>query len=184
MSVPKKKSSTQRWHSFHSPVELSTNRLWGAHVEVPRDVVAALTVDGSKRVVFSVNDSPEIQRALLPQKGGRHVLTLNKPMRDRLRLKSGMRVSVRVRKDESTYGLPMPEEFEELLRQDKDGDRIFHALTRGKQRTLLYIIDSAKDVGKRLDRANVILRHLKANKGNILYRKLGEEMKKMKPRLH
>lgn len=38
----------------------------------------------------------------------------------------------------------MPEELEELLHQDEEGNRLFHALTPGKQRTLLYYIGAPK----------------------------------------
>ena len=73
----------------------------------------------------------------------------------------------------------MPEEFAELLRQDKPGSEFFHALTPGKQRTLLYIVGQKKDTHARIECGIIILEHLKATRGTIQYRKLNESMKKI-----
>ncbi len=43
--------------------------------------------------------------------------------------------------------------MEELLAQDKLGNKAFHALTRGKRRTLLYMIGSVGDSEKCKERA-------------------------------
>jgi uncharacterized protein YdeI (YjbR/CyaY-like superfamily) len=89
-----------------------------------------------------------------------------------------MKVAVALRKDETKYGLPMPEELKELFRQEKEGDRLFHALTVGKQRTLLFIIGRGKNSDQRIERAITIIRHLKDHKGKINYRKLVEMMRR------
>ena len=86
-------------------------------------------------------------------------------------------MEVGLRKDESEYGLPMPEELDELLKQDETGNRLFHALTPGKLRTLLYIAGQPKTSDVRLRRAIAIVEHLKSNDGKINYRQLNEEMK-------
>ena len=70
----------------------------------------------------------------------------------------------------------MPEELRELFRQDKEGNKLFHALTRGKQRTLLYIIGNGKSPEKRAIRSIAIINHLKANKGKINYKQLNVTM--------
>jgi len=95
-----------------------------------------------------------------------------------LGLSFGMTVRVSLWKDESKYGLPMPLELEEQLRQDKEGDRLFHTLTAGRRRTLLYTINSAKNTDARLFRAVVIIRHLKANGGKVSYRQLSEMLRR------
>jgi uncharacterized protein YdeI (YjbR/CyaY-like superfamily) len=88
----------------------------------------------------------------------------------------GDEVRVAVQRDESTYGLPVPEEMAEVLAQDKEGDKLFHALTRGKQRTLLYIVGSVKQSDKRIHRSLVIVKHLKDTGGAINYRQLGKAL--------
>ena len=105
------------------------------------------------------------------------VITVNKKLRDSLGLAFGMEVDVRLMKDTTEYGLPLPEEFQELLRQDTEGNRLFHALTRGRQRTLLYIVGSAKNPEKRIARSISIIKHLKANRGTINYKQLSAMLK-------
>jgi uncharacterized protein YdeI (YjbR/CyaY-like superfamily) len=86
-------------------------------------------------------------------------------------------VDVSLRKDRSKYGLPMPEELQEVLRQDKEGERLFHALTAGKRRTLLHIVGSSRGTDRRIASALVIIRHLKINNGRINYRQLSQQLK-------
>ena len=107
-----------------------------------------------------------------------YVISVNRNLLKALRLSVGQKVTVGLRKDESQYGLPMPEEFAELLRQDKEGDRLIHALTPGKLRTLLYIAGRGKDADKRIERSIIIVKHLKENAGKINYRQLGEMLRK------
>ena len=66
----------------------------------------------------------------------------------------------------------MTEELAELLAQDEEGNRLLHALTPGKIRTLLYIVGQPKTSDTRLHRALVVVEHLKANKGKIDYKQL------------
>lgn len=64
----------------------------------------------------------------------------------------------------------MPEELEELLHQDEEGNRLFHALTPGKQRTLLYYIGSPKTADTRIYRAVAVVEHLKTYNGKIHFK--------------
>lgn len=165
---------------FASRLEKSTNKLWGAHVEVPAALVKKLTQGTSRRVVCKLNDTIEYQCAMLPFGDGKFVISVNKSFRDKLGLKFGDLVRASLRKDESKYGLPMPEELKELLKQDKEGGKLFHTLTLGKQRTLLYIIGKGKDSDLRIARSLIIVNHLKSNGGKINYKKLSGVLKPRK----
>ncbi len=171
------KRSTGTEH-FSSTLEPSDNKLWGAHFTVPKNVATRLVNGIERRVVCTLNGEETFQCGLIPHGNGSFVITVNKKLRDKLDLKIGMMLDVHLKKDESKYGLPMPEEFVELLRQDKDGSRLFHALTSGKQRTLLYIIGKKKNVDARIECGIIILEHLKANRGIIQYKILNESLKK------
>ena len=92
----------------------------------------------------------------------------------------GDKVTVELRRDNTKYGLPMPEELQEVLNQDDEGNRLFEALTNGRQRTILYYVAKAKDVDRRIHAALVIVEHLKNNEGKIDYHKLYEELKPRK----
>jgi hypothetical protein len=172
MMAQRRTSSKAEEFRFTSTLERSTNKLWGAHVRVPKRIVDKLVEDDSRRVVCTLNGEKQYQCALLPFGDGIFVVSVNKTLRKSLGLEFGKEVEVMLRKDRSEYGLPMPEEFREALRQDAGGDKLFHALTRGRQRTLLYIVGSAKLSDKRIAYAITIITHLKENGGKINYRQL------------
>ncbi|MFN7118118.1 MAG: YdeI/OmpD-associated family protein [Saprospiraceae bacterium] len=164
--------------TFTTILDKFDSNLWGHHINVP-DVIAQpfITAEGERRVVCTLNDTVSFQCALMPKGEGGYFININKKIRDSLKLKVGMSVQASLRKDESQYGLPMPEEFAELLQQDETGNRLFHALTPGKQRTLLYIIGSPKRSETRINRAIVIVEHLKVNNGKIDYKMLNQAMR-------
>jgi hypothetical protein len=157
---------------FTATLVKSHNRIWGAHVEVPDRVIRSFERKSPQRVVCVLNEKTKYQTALLPVGSGRHVIRVNKKLRDLLGLTIGMDVRVRLEHDKSKYGLPLPAEFKELLDQDPDGRAYFDALTMGKQRTLLHIVGSVKAPLKRAERAAVVVSHLKSIRGKINYREL------------
>jgi hypothetical protein len=132
---------------------------------------------GSRRVVCTLNGTETFPCALLPHDGAFFVM-VNKTVRTRLGIEAGDTVSVEIEKDESKYGMPMPEELQEVLDQDTDGDRMFHALTPGKQRSMLYYIGKFKDVDRRIHTSLIFLEHLKRNNGKLDHAKLQEELKR------
>jgi hypothetical protein len=163
---------------FQSVLELSDNKLWGAHFQVPPLIAGTLTEGrDNRRVVCRLNDRVEYQCALLPFGDGRLVIMVNKKTQNQLKLQDGSILQVSLRPDESEYGLPMPEELKELLAQEEEGNRFFHALTPGKIRTLLYIVGQPKQSDTRLRRAIAIVEHLKKSEGKIDYKLLNQELK-------
>ena len=131
----------------------------------------------TKRVVCTINDDEPFQCALLPWGEGFYII-VNKKRRDKLGIVFGDKVRVILEKDESKYGLPMPEELQEVLNQDPEGDRLFHALTAGKQRSVIYHVTNVKDVDRRIHTALVFVEHLKKNDGKIVSDRLLEELKR------
>ncbi len=144
---------------------------------VPDGVAQSFVEAGSKRVICTLNGKAVFHCALMPSGKGGYFININKELRSKLGLRTGMEVGVELTKDESKYGLPMPEELEELLAQDEVGNQLFHVLTPGKQRNLLYIAGKPKTPGTRLKKAIVVIGHLKANKGKIDFKRLNEDMK-------
>lgn len=159
--------------TFTTQLDKFDSNLWGHHIFVPEVIGNPfVTEGGDRRVVCTLNDKVEFQCALMPKGDGNYFINVNKKIRDSLKLKVGMQVQATLRKDESKYGLPMPEELAELLELDEEGNRLFHALTPGKQRTLLYIAGNAKSSDKRISYAIAIVAHLKLNKGKIDFKTL------------
>ncbi len=151
--------------------------LWGFHIKVPEQVSEHFLSLDNKRVRCSLNGTAPFPCALMPSGEGYYFININKELRETLRLQPGSPISVSLEKDDSKYGLPMPEEMEELLLQDPIGDQLFHALSPGKQRSLLYIVGKPKRPETRLKKALVVVGHLKANQGKIDYKRLNEDMK-------
>jgi len=177
MHTVKKRTPAKDSLRFTSVLERSNNKLWGGHFRVPTHVARKLIDGDSRRVVCNLNGAAEYQCAMLPHGNGSFVISVNKKLRDRLGLTFGAEVQVILKKDRSKYGLPLPDELRILLQQDVKGDKMFHALTRGKQRTLLYIVGSAKSPEKRVMRAVTVVNHLKANGGNINYKQLSVSLR-------
>ena len=145
---------------------------------VTGEMVAKFGFDNKfKRVVCTINSGESFQCALLPW-GEIFYIIVNKKMRENLGIVSGDMVTVELVRDESKYGLPMPEEFEEVLKQDPEGDRQFHSLTPGKQRSILYQLSKPKNIDVRIHQALLIVEHLRENGGKIIDKKLYEDLKR------
>ena len=136
-----------------------------------------IIIERSRRVVCTINDSESFQCALLPSDGD-FVIVVNKVKRDKLKIGEGDPITVELAKDDSKYGLPMPAEFKEVLNQDPGGNKVFHSLTPGKQRSILYLIGKVKDIDKRIHTALVVIEHLKKNEGKIIGDQLQIELKR------
>lgn len=164
--------------SFTSAVTPSNSKLFNYCVPVPADITAAFLEKGSKRVVVVFNRTEPFQAALTPIGDGAYVLKINQGRMKKLGLEIGSMIDVELFPDDSAYGLPLPEELAELWKIDEEGKDLFHALTLGKQRTMLYIVSQGQNGEERLRRAVIITDHLKARGGTIHFKALAEEMKK------
>ncbi len=105
------------------------------------------------------------------------MIVTNKEMRKNAGLQKGVPFQVSVWKDESKYGIPMPEEMEQALELDPQGSEFFHALSMGKQRSLLYIIGKPKSSEIRIKKALVVLDHLNSGGGNLDFKALNHAFK-------
>jgi hypothetical protein len=103
--------------------------------------------DGSRRVVCTINGTETFQCALLPSDGD-FVIVVNKVKRDKLKIVDGDKITIELKTDDSKYGLPMPAEFKEVLKQDPAGNKLFHSLTPGKQRSVLSSSTSRKTMAR------------------------------------
>ena len=134
--------------------------------------------NGTRRVICTMNGTVTFQCALIPFGAGGFFIIVNKAKRDKLRLIVGDEVTVEIKPDESKYGLPMPEELLEVLSQDPEGDKLFHSLTAGKQRSILYFVGKIKDIDKRIQTALIFVEHIKKNGGKMIHDRLADELKR------
>jgi hypothetical protein len=130
----------------------------------------------SRRVVCRINDGEPFQCAILPW-GKIFYIIVNKKRRDAIGVGVGDTVDVKLTEDESKYGLPMPDEFREVLNQDPEGDKLFHSLTAGKQRSILYLLGNIKNIDDRIHQALIIVDHVKEH-GKVIDKLLYEELKR------
>lgn len=154
---------------FQSSLILSGTATPWHFLTVPRAKVAHFGFKGNlRRVVCTLNGVETFQCSLFPNKGD-YLITLNKKLRDKFGLEVGDTVTVELEKDESKYGMPMPDEFAEVLRQDPEGERLFNELSPGNQRLMLKLIVFVKDVDKRIARALTGIELLKRSDGKFDY---------------
>ena len=162
---------------FKSKLEVTDSSPPWHIVRVPKAKVADFGFKGNlRRVVCTLNETETFNCSLFPSKGD-YFITVSKKLRDKLGLEIGKSVAVELEKDESQFGMPMPEEFAEVLRQDEEGERLFNALTPGNQRLMLKLIVFVKDVDKRIIRSLVGLEILKKYEGKFDYHLLHDAMR-------
>jgi len=164
--------------TFKTTLISSPNNSGWHFVDVPAKVGKKFEKkDKSRRVVCTINGSETFQCALLPSDGD-FVIVVNKTKRDRLGIVANDKITVELKADESKYGLPMPAELKEVLRQDREADKLFHALTAGKQRSVLYLIGKINDIDRRIHAALIFVEHIKKNEGKIVGDQLYHELKR------
>ncbi|MFT6358644.1 MAG: bifunctional DNA-binding transcriptional regulator [Saprospiraceae bacterium] len=166
---------------FTSVLEKFEGNLWGHHILVPDGIYQPYAAT-DRRVVCRINDLKEFQCALMSKGDGQYFINLNKKLRKKLDINIGEAVTVELRKDESEYGLPMPEEMQELLNLDDEGNHYFHQLTKGKQRTLLHLVGKPKNTDIRLRKAVAVLEYLKEVEGKLDFKELNIAIKESNQR--
>lgn len=167
---------------YKTQVSQQDTALWDIHIPVPKDIAKAFLKADAKRVVCTINDTITFQCAIMPKGDGGHFIMLNKENRTKLKLQIGDPIDIALKKDESQYGLPMPEEMEELLLMDEEGSMCFHKLTPGKQRSLLFLVGKPKNSETRLKKAVVIVDYLKMTGGKLDFKELNEAFKQANSR--
>ena len=157
------------------------DNVFGHHIIIPEEVVEYFSEKKVKRLICTINGEHDFSCALMPRKGI-YFVHINAEARKKFRLQVGSKVQVSLKPDESKYGMPMPEEMDELLKIDDEANEFFHTLTAGKQRSLLHIIGKPKSSDIRLKKAIVITEHLKARNGKLDFKQLNQDFKEYNQR--
>jgi hypothetical protein len=162
---------------FEARLDNFNTKLWSYHIKVPSRIAKHFLEQGDKRVICRLNRDHTFQCAIMPAGDDVFFININKKIRDQLKLKEGQKIQVYLEKDTSTYGLPFPEELKAVLDQDPEGNRLFHQLTPGKQRNMIYGVSQVKNTDRRIQRALIMIEHLRQNGGKLDFRKLYQELK-------
>lgn len=131
------------------------------YLEIPQETVVLLGGISNTRLWCGINDNPPFQCGLAPLGEGRAYISINVRRMESSRLAEGDLVRIVLRQDDSAYGMEMPEELREVLNQDPEADRRFHALTPGKQRNIIYYISQVKSEQKRVERSLMLMDNLR-----------------------
>lgn len=131
------------------------------YLEIPKPAIRKLGGTFRLRMICRLNGKISFQCGLMALGDGKGFIMLSKARMAQLGLKPGGKVAVELSPDTSKYGIKMPAEFREVLKQDPEGRARFAALPPGKQRNILFYVGSAKSVDKRIDRALLYLGNLK-----------------------
>jgi Bacteriocin-protection, YdeI or OmpD-Associated/Domain of unknown function (DUF1905) len=134
----------------------------GIHFITIEDKVAkGFIKKGSKRVVCILNKELKLHVALLTKKEGGYYIIIGSSALKKLKVRKGIVVTADFKADISTYQFDMPEELQEVLDTDSKANTIFHTLTAGNQRGLIYLVNSVKSSEKKIGRALKIAEKIK-----------------------
>ena len=163
-------------HYITSVDKFKDSAIWAFHIDVPLEIAECLNKP-NRRVLCSINDTPPFHAALMHDGQGGYFINLNKQLMKKNHLREQDEIRVTLEKDNSKYGIFTPDFFEELCYQDPEASDFFHALTIGKQRSLLHIIGKLKSKQKQLEKALIVFDYLKSSNGELDYRALNEAFK-------
>ncbi|MBL7925045.1 MAG: DUF1905 domain-containing protein [Bacteroidia bacterium] len=131
------------------------------YIEIPASVVKKLGGFKKQRLHCTINKQVSYPCGLMALGEGRAYVSINKKRMTELKLKVGDAIEVLLEPDHSRFGMEVPEELEELLKQDPEGEARFLKLSAGKQRNIIYYVSGVKSSQLRIERSLKLINHLK-----------------------
>ncbi|MEE9374311.1 MAG: YdeI/OmpD-associated family protein [Saprospiraceae bacterium] len=162
--------------TFNSTVAMLDSQVYGYYLTVPKKISSQYQ-STDRRMICVLNVDVKIHCALMPKSNGEYMILLNKELRKKLNLKLGDTLMIQLEKDNSEYGMVLPEELVELWEIDPDGYRVFHTLTKGKQRALIYQMSQSKRSETKAKKIVAILEYLKTVNGKLDFREMNQFVK-------
>jgi hypothetical protein len=123
--------------------------------------ISKLTENGNKRAIGTLNNIHKFHCAIMLTKEGSAYVYISHKICKKMNLTIGNKVTATFTIDDTPYQFEMPAELAEVLRTDAKANKIFHSLTAGNQRSLLYLITLVKSIDKKIERALKIAEKLK-----------------------
>ena len=149
-------------YHFNAPLEKMNAQMAFMYVEVPIDVEKEFGTRGRVRVQGTVN-GVAVDRALMPQKSGMHIIILGSDIRRAAKLKRvGDMVQVAFWKQPNPDELKLPEALAETLDLLPEMKAAWDQLTPGMQRSMCYWVGSAKTEATQAKRVAELLRRFEA----------------------
>ena len=146
-------------------------KLWSFVLPFQKDDVEEFITD-DRRVLLYFTEKDYIHCALMPDGIGDFFININKEVRKQFGLEEDIEIKVGLKKDDSEYGMPVPQELSTLWQDDVLFHKYFHTLTPGKQRNLLHLVNKMKSENKRQEKAIVIYQYLLSTEGKLDFKEL------------
>lgn len=130
--------------------------------EIPPEIADHfLGKKNKQRMVIEFDNGMKFHRAIMRNKDGFSYMVLGMSTLKEAKKVPGVEEEVRLSLDNSEFGMPMPEELEEVMRQDPEGKQKFMELKPGLRRSFLYYINGGKTVDTRINRSLKLIDNLK-----------------------
>lgn len=131
------------------------------YIRIDDETARQFLEEGHKRVVCTLNDQIDFHCAIMPKKESGYFVNIGAAICKKLKIKAGAEVKAKFSTDTTEYQFEMPEELQEVLVSDPEAMEIFHTLTPGNQRGIIYLVTLLKTSQKRIERALMIADKLK-----------------------
>jgi hypothetical protein len=123
------------------------------YIMLDAKTVSTLTKNNNKRVICTLNNAAEFHCAIMPKKEGGSFINIGAALCKKLKIKVGSTITATFKVDKTDY--------QEVLDTDYEASTIFHGLTAGNQRGLMYLISLVKSSDKKIERALIIAERIK-----------------------
>ena len=130
------------------------------YIKLDTETVKSFLNKDNNRLKCKISDI-EFHCAIISKKEGGYFVYIGSTLCKKLKIKAGDKVEATFKKDDTKYQFNMPVEFEEVLATDPDANKVFHSLTEGNQRGLIYLVNQVKSIDKRIERALKISEKIK-----------------------
>lgn len=156
------KKPAHKTYRFTAPLEKMNAQMAFMYVEVPIDVEKEFGTRRRVRVLGTVN-GVAVDRALMPQKSGVHIIILGGDIRRAAKLRRvGDPAEVEFWKHPSPDELDLPEALAETLDFLPEMKAAWDKLTPGMKRSMCYWVGSAKTEATQAKRVAELLRRFEA----------------------
>ncbi len=162
---------------FSSILEKGDSDIYHWFFSVPTDIGNQYVDGRNRRVICTVNGKEKYHCAIHGNGQGGYIIMLNRQRCKKLGLIRGQSFIVALEKDTSEYGVPMSEELREVLDQMPEADELFHKMTKGRQRTLIYWVQNVKSSEIKIRRALVMATHIESLNGEPDFKLLNQQIK-------
>ncbi|MDC1451676.1 YdeI/OmpD-associated family protein [Vicingaceae bacterium] len=125
---------------------------------MPKTISEYLIKGKDRRVIVLFNNEIKNHCAIMSSQEGPFIM-LNKGIVKQLKINTGDVVKLEIVRDTSEYGMPICEEFEAVIFRDEVVFNYFQALTPGKQRNLIHLVNKIKNPDIKINMSMTIAKH-------------------------